>query len=487
MVDHESRYSDSAMPRLELSALPWREISLDLRCKIMGSVGHEIAAQMDSLLAASRSAVRTDDAETLSAELIPFCDALRWLARTGPHILKNRRVGAWRRPLWLWGVTSQVTRIPYGQVLVLGTWNYPLFLPGVQVAQALAAGNEVLWKPAPGCEDVTQRLAACFYAAGIPRKVLQVLDSDPQTGADALDAGVDLVILTGSATTGRKVLAKAAASLTPCIVELSGCDAMIVLPSANLETVTRGVRFGLTFNGGATCIGPRRLLVADSIAADLRNRLHSELAEWPNIFVHPAARSEVARNVDLALQQGAIDLFERWNRSDFEATGTMPPLVLDHVSPDSEAMQADLFAPLISFCCWQQIDEAIAWTNSCPYALSASVFGTTSEARRVAEMLRVGNVTINDLIIPTADPRLPFGGCRDSGFGTTRGPEGLLQLTIPKVISIRKSGPTPHLDPPHPANHEILAGVLQYQHAKLFSERRSGLRRLLRGVRLSRK
>ncbi len=116
----------------------------------------------------------------------------------------------------------------------------------------------------------------------------------------------------------------------------------------------------------------------------------------------------------------------------------MTPLLLDHVKPGDEIASADLFAPVLSIIRVDDIGEAIGIVNACPYRLAASVFGPRREAEAVAGQLQVGSIAVNDLIVPTADPRVPFGGRGNSGFGVTRGGEGLLAMTVPVVTGVRR-------------------------------------------------
>jgi delta 1-pyrroline-5-carboxylate dehydrogenase len=131
----------------------------------------------------------------------------------------------------------------------------------------------------------------------------------------------------------------------------------------------------------------------------------------------------------------------------------------------------------------RNVEEAIAATNNHPYRLGASIFGSIALAREVAARLDVGSVVINDLIVPTADSRLPFGGRGESGFGTTRGSEGLLEMTAIKTVSIRRHGPRPHLMPANEHTCEILAGQLAASHARTLAARIAGLLKLTRAGR----
>jgi aldehyde dehydrogenase (NAD+) len=154
-------------------------------------VAATIADAAEDLTRLCASDQRTDPLETIAAELLPLCSAFQFIGRRGASILRTRRVGLRDRPIWLWGVRSVVRRDPHGRVLILGTWNYPLLLVGAQAAQALAAGNTVLLKPAIGSESVTERMVQAFHDAGIPEACLQQLDSSNDAAITAIDSGVD--------------------------------------------------------------------------------------------------------------------------------------------------------------------------------------------------------------------------------------------------------------------------------------------------------
>ncbi|WP_144057877.1 aldehyde dehydrogenase family protein [Novipirellula maiorica] len=471
------------------SVKPWSDVPIRKRCKTVAAARFSIAQRVDELTRLCASEQRTDSLETVTAELLPLCDALRYLGRKGPAILRTRRLGAVGRPLWMWGVHSEVQRVPHGTVLVLGTWNYPLFLVGVQTAQALAAGNRVQLKPAAGCEALTRSLVQCFYDAGVPNDALVQLDSTVEAARQALastsavggDDRIDLVVLTGSANTGRKVLEQTADSLTPAIMELSGCDAIVALPGASIPRVCEFLKFGLTLNSGATCIGPRRVFIEDSPQADqLVQSLCQQLGSIDTPFtIHPAARDGVNQTITNAIAAGAIDATTRFNAAMLASSGQMAALVLDRVNVDDEIASADLFAPVTSIIRVSKIQDAVDAINGNRYRLAASVFGSDREAVAMASQLDVGSVTINDLIAPTADPRVPFGGRGNSGFGVTRGDEGLLAMTVARVISRRRGRFAAHLLPRSKTTRQKMPVLLQLLHAKGWGDRFRALRRLI--------
>jgi aldehyde dehydrogenase (NAD+) len=144
--------------------------------------------------------------------------------------------------------------------------------------------------------------------------------------------------------------------------------------------------------------------------------------------------------------------------------------------------QSDIFAPVLSIFAVPDIETAIAAHAPCPYALTAAIFGAEREARALAAQLPVGTVLINDLIVSTADPRIAFGGRNSSGFGLTRGREGLLAMTTLKTVVVQRSHDLRPYQPTTPDHQPFFAAYIETVHAGTWRERWNGLRRLTRAA-----
>ena len=482
--------SESDVDAARSAGALWKTVPLRRRLAVIRRFRHAMAE--DALeVARSVAASQVDVAEVLTAQVIPLLDACRFVERRGAKVLRTRRVGIRRRAVWLWGVTSRVVREPWGVVLILTASNYPLLLPGVQAVQAIAAGNAVVLKPGRGTTAVAEMLRDRLEAAGLPQGVLTVIDEPDGAGGAAIEAGPDFVVLTGSAATGRRVLAACADKLIPATVELSGCDAVFVLPGATderLQMLAKGLTWGLRLNAGATCIAPRRVLIGHTEAERLIPRLLENLARSAaTLAIDPATADTAHRLIADALAAGATCLAGAWGDEE-RAAAPQPlrdatwPVVLDGVTPGMEVAKADVFAPVLSIIRvgGGGVEALLTADAACPYALGASIWGPLSEATALAERVRAGSVCINDLILPTADPRLTFGGTDESGFGSTRGEEGLLAMTRPRVVSIHRGGFRPHYDPPRPGDAAMFAALAEATHSRNAGRR---LRGLFRGVR----
>lgn len=456
----------------------WSAVGLRDRLAVIRAFRHRLAQDAEeftSLLSALPH--RRGDAESLAAELIPLADAARFLERKAPRILRARRISRLGRPLWLTGIGVETCREPLGVVLVIAPGNYPLMLPGVQCLQALAAGNAVLIKPAPGAVSIAARFAEALVAAGLPRGVVTVLDESPDAATGAIRAGVDKVAVTGSTATGVAVLAQAAATVTPVVAELSGCDAAFVLPGADVSLVARALVFGLTFNSSATCIAPRRVFVHHSLAATLEARLVESLRGLPPLRVPPSVARSAAD-----LMHEACDLGARLVVGQSDDPDAFRPVVLGDASPSMPLLRSGVFAPVLSLVKYDDIDSALAMSLECPFALGASIFGPPQAARELAQRVNAGCVTVNDLIAPTSDPRAPFPARGGSGFGVTRGAEGLLEMTRLKTVITRRNHLHPHFEPPGESDASLLRHLLSATHSATFAQRLAGWVRLIRAA-----
>lgn len=476
--------------------LSWSQQRVSVRAAIVGKVRSLLVEHRRELAEMIESPQRQDYRETVTSELLPLADAARWISKSARKILAPRHLDGGGAPWWLGRLSTSVHRVPYGLVMVIGTWNYPLFLSGVQILHALAAGNAVAFKPAPGCEEVSRRFVELLIEAGVPEALIVLLDSSVEAAQAALECGVDKVVMTGSSQSGRKVLHRLSETLTPSTMELSGCDAMYVLPGADMHRVCDLLMFGLRLNGGATCMAPRRVFVPRK-SSEVFHRLLAERLERPEqsgwtTSVSAATYSQLWDGISDAIAKGA-KIFSGNSRQPATSSNgsnakdepqrvTTGHIVLTDVTTDMDLCSADIFAPLIMIVPIEDWTDALRADAQCPYALSASIFGPKEDALRIVKFVSAGSITINDVIVPTADPRVPFGGRGESGFGVTRGNEGLLEMTTPKVVSLRLGNWLPHAKLPLPSDESLLDGILQLTHAKGFRRRFMGLTQIVKAI-----
>jgi acyl-CoA reductase-like NAD-dependent aldehyde dehydrogenase len=464
----------AATPAGELAM--WASIPLTLRLRVLRAARHLMAARAEEFCEAISPQLARTKADTLATELLPLLAGCKFLEREAGRILAPKKLGMSGRPLWMTGVAAEIQRVALGQVLVIGPSNFPLFIPGSHVLQALAAGNRVTWKPGAGGGAVAQLMARMLVEAGLPASALTVTDESVEAAREALAAGPDKVIFTGSTKTSRSLLAGLAETATPAVLELSGADAIVVSPTADLEQVAKAVGFGLRLNGGAVCMSPRRLFATPSTMTALRPLLQETLAKVPGVALDAGTAARLRTMLDEAVAGGAEV------RGEF-APGAQRPLLIDHATPGMKIASSDVFAPVISLIEAESMMHVPEMYAQCAYGLTVSIFcarGKEKKARMLGEMLNAGTLLINDIIAPTADPRVPFGGRGASGYGVTRGAEGLLEMTAVKTVLTRRGGVMLHLDPTSDADVPMFAGMIRAMHGKGLAMRWAAVKQLMK-------
>lgn len=466
----------------------WGQLGVRRRLPAVRRFRRLLVEAQAELTAAVQKDIGKPATETLGAEILPLADACRFLQARAPGILRSATVSWNLRPLWLWDTRNAIHRRPRGVVGIIGTWNYPLLLNGVQIVQALTAGNGVVWKPsevAPGSAAVLHDL---LLRAGYPADLVQRLPATREAGSELAEAAIDHVVFTGTAATGQKLARRLGERLIPSTLELSGCDALFVLPDADLDLAARAIWFGATLNRGQTCLAVKRVFAHRSLCASLEERLRPLVeAAQPLPLAVAEQASQAERLIADAVAAGARALL---------ATGPVaenclpascrPCLILDAKSQMALGQEAS-FAPIAVMVPFDDVEEALRMNALCRYGLGAAIFSSDlARAERLACRLAVGVVTINDVIRPTAHPATPFGGRGQSGWGVTQGAEGLLEMTVPQVVSVSRGGLRPHYEwmtGQGEDGRDFFEGLLAWSHGATVGRRLRGFWRWLRGVR----
>ncbi|MGI9372924.1 MAG: aldehyde dehydrogenase family protein [Hyphomicrobiales bacterium] len=449
----------------------WATKAIASRLDVVRAFRHLLAEQAPTLAKTACAGLQRDEAELVITEILPLAEACKFLEKNATQILKPRRPSLYTRPGWLMGVNTKILREPFGIIAILAPFNYPVFLPFVQAVHALVAGNAVVVKPAHGGHAIAEALARLLVEAGLPDGLIHVTDESIEAGQALVDANIDKLVLTGSAETGAKVLGALASRAIPAIVELAGNDAMIALPGADPAIVADAVAYGLRLNSSQTCIAPRRLVIVGQSSEPLVNAILERVASLPAATIPNVVCERLcALTTDLSFAAGTID------------PQRFTPVVLTGVSEDADILKADIFAPVICMLSANDAVDAARLVNASPFGLGTSIFGNAGDAEQLATRLNTGFVTINDIIVPTADPRAPFGGTKSSGFGVTRGAEGLLEMTRPKTIFTRKGTFLPHLNPPLESDMHAYSHLLLALHGKGFTQRAKAFKTALKGL-----
>ncbi|WP_448616100.1 aldehyde dehydrogenase family protein [Modestobacter sp. URMC 112] len=398
-------------------------------------------------------------------------DHLAWAAAHAPRTLGPRRV---RAGLLAANHAAHLEYQPLGVVGVIGPWNYPVFTPMGSIAYALAAGNAVVFKPSEHTPAVGSWLADAWRAA-VPdvADALQVVTGDGSTGAALCRAGVGKLAFTGSAATGRKVMATCAETLTPVLMECGGKDAMIVDDDADVAAAADAAVWGGMSNAGQTCIGIERVYatsaVYDRFVAEVTRQVGGlrpgadDAASYGPMTM--ASQTDVVRrHLDDARAAGG-----RVAAGGAVEGGYVAPTVLLDVPETSAAVREETFGPTLTITEVTDAEEALRRANDSTMGLGGSVFsGTPARAMDLARRMRSGMTSINSVLTFASVPALPFGGIGESGFGRIHGEDGLREFARAKAITRRRFPlPIEMMSFGRPARAaDVLAGVMRLVHGR---------------------
>lgn len=398
--------------------------------------------------------------EALTQEVIPTLDALVFLEKKAGRILAPRRLRLGTRQFYFKGKSCEVRREPWGVVAVLGTWNYAFFISLSQILFAAAAGNAVLFKGAPESPKVTRLIEELLEEAGCPKNLIYLASGEREAGEALTSSGCDKLILTGSRATGRKVLGTLAQTLTPAVVELSGSDAFVILGDADWKLAVRTLLWAAFQYSGQTCVAPRRVFILERdrerFLAVFKNTA-AELADFIRAqgrLRTPERAHEERSKIERALKRGAKVV---WQAEDGpKGEETFAPRILRGLPLGDDA---DFMAPVFFLEECGTEDEILSSIEAGRFGLGASVWtADRSKGRAFARAIQSGQVWVNDAIFSVALGEAPFGGIKESGYGRTRGEEGLLEMTRAKFVSFdwRASRSTRYLPPYRKDSFEIL-------------------------------
>jgi succinate-semialdehyde dehydrogenase/glutarate-semialdehyde dehydrogenase len=382
------------------------------------------------------------------AEVAKCARTCEWFAEHAPSLLKPETVET-EAP------RTQVIATPLGVLLAIMPWNFPYWQVVRALAPALAAGNVVVLKHAPSTTGCALALADAAEAAGLPLGTFSVLVVDVERTADVVDgviadARVAAVTLTGSTRAGRSVATAAGRALKKTVLELGGSDPFVVLADADLEAAAAWAARSRFQNTGQSCIAAKRIIVEEAVADAFTEKLLAQVRDLrlgdptdDGVTIGPLAREDlrdaVERQVRDSVARGARVLVG--GRVPHRAGFYYEPTVLDEVRPGMPVLEEEVFGPAVPILRVPDAEAALELANASTYGLGSAVW--TSDLGRgevLAARLDAGHTAVNGMTV--SDPRLPFGGVKESGYGRELSHHGLFEFVdIHSVVLNAPDGP----------------------------------------------
>lgn len=322
---------------------------------------------------------------------------------------------------------SYVHYTPYGNVLIMSPWNYPVLLTLEPLSDALAAGNTVVLKSSLYSPETTKVMKEMIQET-FPEELVAYVDGGREENQALLDEKFDYIFFTGSKHVGRFVMEKAAKNLTPVTLELGGKSPVVVEKDADIPLASRRIVFGKYLNCGQTCVAPDYILVDKSIKQKLVENIKEEIIR--QFGKEPLTNPDYGKIINTKHFDRILSLIDEnkvvfGGKSDRNTLQIEPTVMVD-VSSQDPVMQEEIFGPVLPIIEYTNTQEAIEFIQKREHPLAFYVFTKPKKAKQIMNRIGFGGGCINDTIIHLATSEMGFGGFGESGMGSYHGKKGFL-------------------------------------------------------------
>jgi acyl-CoA reductase-like NAD-dependent aldehyde dehydrogenase len=450
----------------------WQALGFEGRARVLLRAQRWIVDNRDRVIATIVAETGKPYEDALIAEFNYAAASFGFWAKNAPKFLADEKIKT-ASPFVI-GRKLVLRYQPLGLIGVIGPWNYPLTNSFGDCIPALAAGNAVILKPSEVTPMTSLLMAEALRESGLPESVYQVATGRGET-AQALIDEADMIMFTGSTQTGKKVMERAAQTLTPVALELGGKDPMIVLDDADLERAANSAVYYSMQNGGQTCISVERVYVEEPVydefvakVTEKARKLRQGVPAGPGsvdvgAVTSPPQMDIIEDHVKDAREKGARIVVGGHGTRNGEANFFEPTVMVD-VDHTMKAMTEETFGPTLPIMKVRDAEEAIRLANESPYGLAGSVY-TKDVARgeAIARRIQSGAVNVNDAMLNYTALELPMGGWKASGLGSRHGAGGIRKYCAQQSILVTRLAPKRdiHMFPYRKGTTRLIGGLVK--------------------------
>jgi len=427
-----------AVARARRASQKWKEHSAWERSDFLSEAASTIRSRKEEFAKIITQEMGKTIKESV-AEVEKCARGVDYYAENGPKFLEDELVQTE-------AAESYIAFEPLGVIASIMPWNFPMWQPLRFAAPSLIAGNSVMLKPSRFVPRSGMMLQEVFEDANLPAGCFQTVAGDSSTGEALLDADVDGYSFTGSVDVGVEIGRKAASRLKKCVLELGGSDPFIVLADADVKKTAKSAVAGKFVNCGQSCIASKRFIVVKDVLDEFVEKFVSNTKRLKvgdplnrNTDIGPLVSKEALQKIEAQLDKAREDGAEVLCGGERHGSRGYfyEPTVLVNVKEKMQIVDEEVFGPVAPIISAKDEKDAMRIANSTKFGLGASLWTENIEkAKKIVSQIEAGLVTVNNIVV--SDPRIPFGGVKQSGIGRELSRYGMLEFVNIKSVRIHE-------------------------------------------------
>lgn len=402
--------------------------------------------------------LRKSNEEVISTEISPIILTIKHICKNLKSWMQDKHVPS---PLTMAGMQSYIKYEPKGVVLIMSPWNYPFYLTVVPLVYAIAAGNSVIVKPSE-ISNSTSSIIKSIISEIFKQNEVAVIEGGVDIATALLNKATNHIHFTGSPNVGKIVMKAASNNLTSVTLELGGKSPVIIDESSKIFASTKKIAWAKCLNNGQTCVAPDYAFIHESkmnefktIFSDTINKFYNSnnkgISQSPDYcrIINKKNHSRLTELIDDAISKGAEKIsFEDSNPED----KFIAPTLLLNVNEEMKIMHEEIFGPVLPIITYNDISEVISYINNRPTPLASYIMSSSNKnIKFIIDNTSSGGTVVNELMMTSVNPNLPFGGKNNSGIGKSNGIHSFIDFSNERGIIVRKWGNLNIIYPPYNA------------------------------------